>query len=300
MISTSPRTGDRASEPHGSDDARNRNRDGSTPLILAHRGFSLDGHENTQAAFEAAWELGCRWMETDVNTTRDGVVMVFHDTTLDRMTDGSGAVSDHTHAELSEYSVAGADALPTFAQLLEALPEARFNVDLKDEASVAALPELLERLDAVDRVRIASFSESRRRRCLEEMRARGLAAPSSSAGVASCAVFVAVMQTVPAAWPLLRRLLSRWCAPFDLIQMPLHAGGISVRAARAPGLGPLLERVRLVGPRLVRRAHAAGVQVHVWTVDEPADMRDLLRAGCDGIVTNRADLGLREVRSGDR
>lgn len=277
------------------------NRDGSSPLILAHRGFAPEGAENTLAAFRAAWELGCRWLETDVNTTRDGMVMVFHDTTVDRVTEGTGAIGEHTHAELSQLRVAGTDAPPTFGQLLAALPEARFNVDLKDEASVEGLPELLERAGAVDRVRIASFSEARRRRSLQRLRARGLSASTSSAGALGSGVFLLCQYAAPRLWPAVRRFSRRRIPGFDVVQLPLRLGWAVPRIGRVPVLGARLARVRIVGPTLIRRAHAAGVQVHVWTVDDPADMRALIDAGVDGIVTNRADLGLREAgRTRDR
>ena len=90
---------------------------------MAHRGFSLSGAENTLTAFQAAWDLGCLWLELDVNTTSDGVVMVFHDGSLDRVTDGSGQVGDHTHAQIMELSVAGGECPLTLAHLLEELPE---------------------------------------------------------------------------------------------------------------------------------------------------------------------------------
>lgn len=274
------------------------NRDGSTPSVMAHRGFSLSGAENTLTAFRAAWELGCLWMELDVNTTSDGVVMVFHDGSLDRVTEGSGQVGEHTLAQIMELSVAGAECPLTLADLLEEMPGARFNIDVKDEASVAPLAELLDRTGAVDRVRIASFSDGRRRRTLRLLRSRGLPEPSSSAGQLGSTLFIICMAAAPSLWPLVRRAAARWVPPFQSLQLPMHMRWAAPRLAGLPVIGPLIRSRRLVTPRLIERAHAAGIQVQVWTVDDPQDMRALLREGVDAIVTNRPDLAMEVLAEG--
>lgn len=259
---------------------------------MAHRGFSLSGAENTLTAFQAAWDLGCLWLELDVNTTSDGVVMVFHDGSLDRVTDGSGQVGDHTHAQMMELSVAGGECPLTLAHLLEELPEARFNIDVKDEASVEALAELLERSGGAERVRIASFSDGRRRRTLKHLRDRGLGTASSSAGSLGSALMIICLSLAPRLWPVVRLLARRWVPPFQAVQLPMHWRWFAPALIGLPVIGPRLRDRRLVTERLIERAHAVGVQVHVWTVDEPQDMKALLREGADAIVTNRADLAL--------
>lgn len=259
---------------------------------MAHRGFSLEGAENTLTAFQAAWDLGCLWLELDVNTTSDGVVMVFHDGSLDRVTDGSGQVGDHTHAQMMELSVAGGECPLTLAHLLEELPEARFNIDVKDEASVTALAQLLERTGGAERVRIASFSDGRRRRTLKQLRERGLGTPSSSAGSLGSALMIICLSLAPRLWPVVRLLARRWVPPFQAVQLPMHWRWFAPGLIGLPVIGPRLRDRRLVTERLIERAHAVGVQVHVWTVDEPQDMKALLREGADAIVTNRADLAL--------
>lgn len=266
------------------------NRDGSVPSVMAHRGFSLEGAENTLHAFRAAWDLGCLWLELDVNTTRDGAVLVFHDRSLDRVTEGSGPVSEHTLAQIMELSIAGAEVPLIFADLLDELPEARFNIDVKDEASVEALADLLERSGAGDRVRIASFSDGRRRRTLRQLESRGLPRPATSAGTLGSALFILCLRLAPGLWPLVRMAASRWVAPFSAVQLPLHLRWAAPRLTRLPWIGERLKQRRLVTRRFIERAHAAGVQVHVWTVDEPADMRLLIGDGVDAIVTDRADL----------
>ncbi|GAB2622695.1 glycerophosphodiester phosphodiesterase family protein [Kocuria arenosa] len=249
-----------------------------TPAALAHRGFCRDGAENTLDAFRAARDLGYEWIETDVNTTADGVVLSFHDETLDRVTGGSGKVSSLTWAQISAERVAGAGRIPRFSDLLTEFPELKFNVDVKDEASVAALPVLLHELGAVDRVRVTSFSESRRRRTLRRIRELdGRTVPTSSGKEGMRLLLVCSWLGGPS-WRLARRAAARWIEPFDTVQIP--------RRYRMRGG----TEVQLVTPRFLGFAHRHGIDVHVWTVNETAEMAELLELGVDGIVTDRADL----------
>lgn len=248
------------------------------PAALAHRGFCRDGAENTLDAFRAARDLGYEWIETDVNTTADGVVLSFHDETLDRVTGGSGKVSALTWAQIRAERVAGAGRIPRFSDLLTEFPELKFNVDVKDEASVAALPALLHELGAVDRVRVTSFSESRRRRTLRRIRELdGRTVPTSSGKEGMRLLLVCSWLGGPS-WRLARWAAARWIAPFDTVQIPrcyTMRGGVEVQ---------------LVTPRFLDFAHRHGIDVHVWTVNETAEMAELLELGVDGIVTDRADL----------
>lgn len=263
--------------------------------VLAHRGFALNGAENTLPAFQAAHDLGCTWIETDVNTTSDGVVLAFHDSTLDRVTQGTGQVNDFRHQDLAGLRVAGESSVPTLREVLEALPTLQVNIDVKDEASVTALADLLAELDAADRVRIASFSDARRGRTLEALRARGLEPLSTSAGATGFVVAMLVLHTVPAAWPVVQRLLARWVPPFDAIQMPMYLGWILPKIRKVPKIGRRLGRLRLTTQRLVDAAHHHGIEVHVWTVNRPGDMQSLMDMGYDGLVTDRADVALAVV-----
>ncbi|MDQ5862898.1 MAG: glycerophosphodiester phosphodiesterase, partial [Actinomycetota bacterium] len=95
---------------------------------MAHRGFSREGLENSMAAFRAAVELGYDYLETDVHTTSDGVLLLFHDDTLDRVTDGRGRISELTAAEVSTARIGGREPVPLFDDLLTAFPAARLNL----------------------------------------------------------------------------------------------------------------------------------------------------------------------------
>lgn len=243
-------------------------KDGSVgPLAFAHRGFSLDGLENSLAAFRAATELGTVHLETDVHTTADGVLLVFHDPSLDRVTDSVGKISELTATQVAAARIGGVEPVPTFDELVTALPHARLNLDVKDWNSVGPMAAAIEKHGVHDRVLVTSFSDRRRRAVLSRL-SRPVA---SSAGSSLTAVFVVLGPVLPA--PLARKLL----AGVDVFQVPVRYGLVPV-----------------VTPGFIRRAHRLDRQVHVWTVNDPVEMERLLDLGVDGIVSDRLDL-LKEV-----
>jgi glycerophosphoryl diester phosphodiesterase len=121
-------------------------------LALAHRGGAyhpeIEGLENTLAAFQHAVDLGYRYLETDVHVTRDGVLLAFHDTVLDRVSDRVGAIADLTFAEIREARIGGREQVPTLVSLVEAFPDARFNIDLKAPGTALPLWQLIEQRGA--------------------------------------------------------------------------------------------------------------------------------------------------------
>jgi glycerophosphoryl diester phosphodiesterase len=240
--------------------------DGGLVLAFAHRGGArhpeLTGLENTRTAFAHAVALGYRYLETDVHLTDDGVLVAFHDTVLDRVTDGEGRIEDLAWSDLSGVRIAGREPVPTLPGLVEAFPAARFNIDLKAEAAVAPLAAYVTEHGLQDRVLIGSFSRRRLRRF---RRLVPRAATSASP------VEVAAYVLLPAR---LAHLLTR---RVTALQIPHRAAGLTIAS-----------------PRLVRRAHANGVRVHVWTIDDADEMRLLLDRGVDGLMTDRTDV-LRDV-----
>lgn len=237
-------------------------------VAMAHRGGALHpecvGLENTLAAFSVAAELGYRYLETDVHATRDGVLLAFHDEHLDRVTDRVGRLVELVAAEVGLARVAGREPIPHFADLLEAFPEARFNVDLKAPAAVDPMVDLLRRTGAYDRVCIGSFTETTLRRFRRQLGDR----VATTVGVLG----VAVDRVLP--WGPLRRAIRDDGA---VLQVPVAHLGVTI-----------------VDRRFVERAHAAGRHVHVWTVDERAEMERLIDLGVDGLITDRTDV-LRDV-----
>jgi glycerophosphoryl diester phosphodiesterase len=242
---------------------------------MAHRGFSRHGLENSMAAFRAAVGLGYRYLETDVHTTADGVLVLFHDAALDRITDGTGRIAELTAEDVARARIGGLEPVPTFDELVAAFPDARFNLDVKDWNSVRSLAAAVERHALHDRVLIASFSDRRRRAVLRLLSRR----TASSAGTAANAAFVALspLLAVPGVGALARAVLGRLLRDVDALQVPVR-----------------YRAVQVVTPGFVRRAHELGLYVHVWTINEPAEMHRLLDLGVDGIVSDRADL-LKEV-----
>ncbi|HSU02915.1 MAG TPA: glycerophosphodiester phosphodiesterase [Nocardioides sp.] len=243
--------------------------DSPRPLAFAHRGGAyhpeIEGLENTLAAFRHAVDLGYAYLETDVHVTSDGVLLAFHDTVLDRVTDRTGSIADATYAEVQRALIGGSEPVPTLVELFDAFPHARFNIDLKSDGSVEALARFIEERDAWDRVLVGCFSGRR----MEAFRRRTGGRVATSAHPLEVAAFV----LSPSA--RLARLLTRG-RPVAL-QVPHRWGPVTV-----------------VSQRLVRRAHAVGVQVHVWTIDDPIEMNTLLDRGVDGIMTDRTDI-LRDV-----
>jgi glycerophosphoryl diester phosphodiesterase len=233
-------------------------------LAFAHRGGArhpeLSGLENTRAAFAHAIGLGYRYLETDVHVTRDGVLVAFHDALLERMTDGAGSVEELGTAELSELRVGGREPVPTLLTLVSAFPEARFNIDVKSVGAAAALAAFVHEHGLAERVLVGSFSGRRLRR-FRRLAGPGVATSASPGEVAAYVVLPA----------RLARLVTRR-SPAAL-QVPHRRGPLVVASSR-----------------LVRRAHRAGLQVHVWTVDDPDEMRRLLDRGVDGLMTDRTDI----------
>jgi glycerophosphoryl diester phosphodiesterase len=239
--------------------------DAPLPLAFAHRGGAADGDENTAEAFARAVGLGYRYLETDVHATRDGVAVVFHDATLDRMLGRPGRVGGLTWADLATLRVRGAAAVPRLDEVLHAWPGVRFNIDVKSGAGVAATLAALAGTNAYERVLLASFSDARLARLRRQVGPR----VATSIGTREAAALWASA-----------RLAHRPRTPAAGVvaaQVPLRQG-----------------RLRVVTPRFVEHAHRAGLQVHVWTIDDAAEMNHLLDLGVDGIMTDRIDL-LREV-----
>jgi glycerophosphoryl diester phosphodiesterase len=234
------------------------------PLAFAHRGGAADGDENTIESFARAAQAGYRYIETDVHATRDGVPVVMHDPDLSRMTGHQATVAGLSYADLATIRVAGSSAIPRLEEVLEAWPGLRFNIDVKSDAAVAPVASAVLSQRAEDRVLLASFSDSRLRR-LRTLTKETVATSLAQAEVARL-------------W-LAARLGRRFSVPPTAVaaQVPVRHG-----------------RIRVVNKRFLAAAHRSGLQVHVWTIDNPDEMTGLLDLGVDGIMTDRITV-LREV-----
>jgi glycerophosphoryl diester phosphodiesterase len=238
------------------------------PHAFAHRGGAAHAPENSWTAFEHAVKLGYAYLETDARATSDGMLMAFHDRTLDRVTDTAGPISARPYREVKALRVAGSEPIPRIEDLLGAWPDVRFNIDLKDEPGIGLLAEVLRRTGAWDRVCVTSFSGGRLRA------ARGrLDRPVCMA--TSPATIAAVRYAIPATSKGQQtRLLAR----------RLHRLG--VRCAQVPA--------RVATGPFIRRAHTLGLDVHVWTINDRPEMARLLDLDADGIMTDDIET-LRDV-----
>jgi glycerophosphoryl diester phosphodiesterase len=233
------------------------------PIALAHRGGAAHNPENSWPAFEHAVGLGYGYLETDVHATADGVLVAFHDHTLDRATDHRGRIARMTHEEVAEARIGGSEPIPLLEDLLAAWPHVRFNIDVKGEPAIRPLAAVLNRVRAWDRVCVCSFSAHRlraARRAIGHQICTALSPP----GVAAVRLAGDLAGT-----GLARRL-----------------AGAGVRCAQVPAV--------VATRSFIRRAHALGLQVHVWTVNDRTQMTRLLDLGADGIITDDTLL-LRDV-----
>lgn len=229
----------------------------SPPLAFAHRGGAMVEAnldlENSLAAFRHAYDLGYRYMETDVRCSRDGVVYACHDERLDRLLGRDAAIAELESAEIDAALLGDREPIVRLADLVEALPDARWNIDIKSDDAVEPTAGLLEQLGVIDRVCLAAFSHPRMVRIRRRL---PQAVTSASQREATRMVLGLPVPTGP-----------------RIFQVPVsHA------------------RVPVVTRRFLDRAHRAGRFVHVWTIDDPAEMHRLLDLGVDGVMTDRTDL----------
>jgi glycerophosphoryl diester phosphodiesterase len=244
--------------------------DHTGPLAIAHRGGMGLAPENTLAAFGRATALGLTHLETDVRTTRDGHVVCFHDPTLRRVTGHPGRVADLDLADLRRLRVGGTDQVPTLTEAMASFPHARFAIDVKDEASIGAMAQLLRANPGWARRVLVAGAWAR---WLDRLRVE---AP----GV-----------TTALGWRSLTTLIA--CSRGGV--RPPGLRGVTAGAGSGFAHVPIrLGRLPVHSERVIRRAHELGIRVVVWTVDDPTTMRTLLDMGVDGIITDRPDV-LREV-----
>ena len=231
-------------------------------LAFAHRGGASAWPENTMPAFQGAVDLGYRYLETDVHATRDGVLLAFHDDKLDRVTDRTGVIAEMDYADVKQARVDGREPIPLMADLLLAWPEVRINIDPKRDNAAGPLIRLLKDMNAIDRVCVTAFSGKR------TAGIRAALGPRLCTGMGP-------MSTA-------RLRFSSWSGPLGFVW-----GGFVEGCAQIP---VRQYGIRLVERALVDRAHELGLQVHVWTIDDPVEMRRLIDAGVDGLMTDEPAL----------
>jgi glycerophosphoryl diester phosphodiesterase len=238
------------------------------PLAFAHRGGAADGDENTQQAFARAVAAGYRYVEIDVHATADGVAVVVHDPDLLRVAGRPAPVAAVSFQALQGVSLTGGGAVPRLDDVLAGWPQVKFNIDVKSDRAVQPTLEAVQRAGAAGRVLLASFSDTRIAR-------------------------IRVLSGGAVATALARREAGRLWLASRLGGWPGRTPVVPASAV-AVQVPPRYGRLRVVDRRLVTTAHRLGLQVHVWTIDDPTEMAGLLDLGVDGIMTDRIQV-LREV-----
>jgi glycerophosphoryl diester phosphodiesterase len=245
-------------------------------LVFAHRGGAKLAPENTMTAFERGMSVGSDGFECDVQLSRDGIVMIVHDRTLDRTTDAVGPVSERTADELGSVDAGHHFAsdggfpfrgqgigIPRLEDVLRRFPDARAIIEMKQgvPALARAVIEVVRRLDAVDRVCVGSFHSTG----LDVIRREAPAIATSAS-------------ENEARWTLYRA----WCRwplpatrPYCAFQVPEYAG-----------------RLQVVSSQFLRQAHQDGARVDVWVVDAAAEIRRLFDLGVDGVISDRPDIAV--------
>ena len=208
-------------------------------------------------------------LETDVHASADGVAVISHDPDLTRVAQRGVRVDQLTVPELHRIDLGHGQNFATLAEALDTFPDARFNIDVKSADAVQPAVDAIRSVNATQRVLVTSFSEARRRGSVKQL-----------PGVATSAAYGTGARVLAASKLRLQGQVRRLLATIDAVQLPERWNG-----------------VRVITPPLIRMVHAAGVEVHVWTINDPVDMTRLLDLGVDGIVTDRADLAVPLVLS---
>ncbi len=238
--------------------------------MLAHRGLAIGAPENTLLAFAKAVAVGVTHIETDVHASSDGIAVISHDPDLSRLLGRDTRVSELTMAQLGRLELGNGQVFSSLAEALDGFPETRFNIDVKSADAVEPTIRAIRAANATSRVLVTSFSERRRAAAVRDLPGVASSASAPLFGVALVAGKLGLSS-------LLRLALRN----VDAVQIPERAAGMNT-----------------VTPRQLRLVHAAGIEVHVWTVNDVPTMTRLLDLGVDGLVTDRADLAMELLRSG--
>jgi glycerophosphoryl diester phosphodiesterase len=245
--------------------------DTTGPIALAHRGGAEEWPENTFEAFAGSYDIGLRYIETDVHLTSDGVIVAFHDPDLRRLGNIQGKIADTTWQQLSSIRVNGQGRIPSLEELLREFPDMRLNIDMKSNQVIGPLVDLIRNCDAFDRVCLASFHDQR----IHMARALAGAELCVSAGRISVAKHVLRSYGVlPKS-----KSLSQPSNPdghvkgYEILQVPLRRYGTKVFSKRFLAQALLEKKL-----------------VHVWTINEAAMMHELLDMGVAGIISDRPTL----------
>jgi len=236
--------------------ARHPYLDNTSPIAFAHRGGTSAAPENTLRAFADAVSLGYRYVETDVQSTRDGKLVAFHDNDLQRTCGKPWRIEETDWSMLATARIDGTDPIPLLDDLLATWPDLRINIDCKSDAAMQPLIDTIRRTKCLDRICVGSFSDKRLRHIRSEL-GEGLC---TSMGPQEVVRLVLGSRTGLPINPSRHALIA---------QVPVRQGPIPV-----------------VTRKSIARAHRLGLHVHVWTIDDPLHIGQLLDLGVDGVMSD--------------
>ena len=241
------------------------------PRIFAHRGLTFQGNtqvadENTLTAFELALEAGADYLESDIQVTKDGVPVLFHDEDLKRLFGKKTLISDLTLSEVKTVRLPLQGQIPTLSEALSKFPDAKFNLDIKTSSGEQVGITTILESGAAERVLVSSFSEGSRKRALAN-------SPTPLASSAGSSKILSIYLAARAKWtnPLLKQL-----ERIDALQIPTKRYGFD-----------------FTHPRFLEQVLGSGVEIHYWTINQPREMLELFKLGAHGIVTDRTDLAIK-------
>jgi glycerophosphoryl diester phosphodiesterase len=268
----------------------------TVPIVYAHRGGSKLRPENTLLAFEHGLSLGADGLEFDVHLSRDGVVVIHHDATLERTTNGRGPLAALTADELSRldagYAFRPVGSPPSPPELSAAAAKQPAPYPFRGLAGgVPRLDEVLRRFPAIALIIELKVNEPElAHRTIDAVRAAG-AVDRVSLGSFGTRVLRAARACEPAIRTGSSREETRLALYRSWVRWPVRRP-----AYREYQVPELAGTTRVVSPRFVKYAHQAGLQVKVWTVDDEPDIRRLLGWGVDAIISDRPDVAVAVVR----
>lgn len=239
------------------------------PVVLAHRGGSSKT-ENTIETFMDAVNAGVFSIETDIRTTKDGVAVLFHDSDLKRVANIDKQISCTNFEELERVQLIDGGQILTFVQALTALPQTRFNVDIKDAASVVSAAAAIELTKSHNRVLVTSFSEKRRSQTIKLLSKP--VATSASAQIV-IAVWLYHMLKLP------KVFITNRLKGIGVLQIPRSMLGITLDSSS-----------------FIRKIRDSGTSVDFWTINDPEQMLELTARGANGIVTDVPELAVQTLR----
>ena len=256
-------------------------------MVIAHQGGEGLRPSNTLAAFDNAMALGVDVLEMDIHQTQDGVIVLMHDATVDRTTDGSGAIKEMSFDKIraldagyywtdddgATYPYRGQGIqVPTLEELFQRYPDMRMNIEIKQETPNMVRPfcQLIHDYNMQDKLLVATFHKA----TVEEFRR-------------DCPDAITSMVE-----PEIQLFFGLNAAYLGAL---FQAPGTAFQVPRTSSL-PIIGQVDVITERFIRVAHSHNIQVHAWTINETAEMERLIALGVDGIITDRPDLLLEVTR----